>query len=92
MIFVTVWGPDGRPVYGVNVKVRLADQKKAKWEGYSDHQGEYAARVPAARADYIVWADLKGYKSPDGRHLQASTEVRVHIEYDERSDIGLHLK
>ena len=54
LIFGTVWGPDDRPVYGVKVLIRRADQKKAKWELYSDHQGEFAQRVPAAKADYLV--------------------------------------
>jgi len=34
---------------------------------------------------------VKGYKLPDGRLLQAGPEVKVHIDSDERSDIGLHL-
>ena len=41
--------------------------------------------------DYVVWADLKGYKAHNGRKLQAGPEVTVHIENDERADIGLHL-
>jgi hypothetical protein len=92
LIFGTVWGPDNRPVYGVKVKIRRADQKKARWEQYSDHSGEFAQRVPEGPGDYVVWADLKGYKSNDGRHLQPSDEVEVHIDNDERADIGLHLK
>jgi hypothetical protein len=86
-----VFDPDGRPVYGVRVKIRRNDQKKAHWEVYSDHRGEFAQRVPPGRADYIVWADLKDYKLPNGKHLKAGTEVTVHIENDERSDTGLHL-
>ncbi len=89
---MTVWGPDNRPLYGVKVKVRFADQKKAKWEGLSDHRGEFALRVPAGKADYVAWAEVKGYKLPDGKHLQAGGEVTVHIDNDERADIGLHLK
>ena len=92
LIFGTVWGPDDRPLYGVKVKIRRADQKKAKWELYSDHNGEFAQRLPAGQADYLVWADLKGYKSPLSKSLRAGGEVRVHIENDERADIGLHLK
>jgi hypothetical protein len=92
LIFMTVWGPDNRPLYGVRVKVRLADQKKAKWEGLSDHRGEFALRVPAGKADYVAWADVKGYKFANGKHLQAGDEVTVHIDNDERADIGLHLK
>jgi len=61
LIFGTVWGPDDRPVYGVRVKIRRADQKKPKWELFSDHRGEFAQRLPAGKADYIVWVDLKGF-------------------------------
>jgi hypothetical protein len=92
LIFGTVWGPDNQAVYGVNVKIRRADQKKARWNLYSDHHGEFAQRVPAGRADYVVWADLKGYKLPDGKKLAAGAEVTVHVENDERVDTGVHLK
>lgn len=91
MIFGTVWDPDGHGLYGVKVKVRRADQKKAHWELYSDHRGEFALRVPAGKADYVIWADTKDYKLPSGRRLQPGTGVNVHIDNDERSDIGLHL-
>lgn len=92
LIFGTVWGPDDRPVYGVHVKIRRADQKRANWELYSDHRGEFAQRLPAGKADYVVWADLKGFKSLEGKHLSPGDEVAVHIDRDERADIGLHLK
>jgi hypothetical protein len=84
LIFGTVYAPDNRPAYGVRVKIRRADQNKARWELYSDHQGEFAQRVPAGTADYVVWAE------PQGKHA-AKTEVKVHVESDERVDIGLHL-
>jgi len=95
LIFGTVWGPDSRPVYGVPVKIRLAEKKKAKWELMSNHQGEFAQRVPAGQADYIVWVDtkdLKKIKSSSGKELQSAEEVTVHITGDERQDIGVHLK
>jgi hypothetical protein len=92
LIFGTVWTPGHRPLYGVKVKIRRADKKKAHWELISDHNGEFAQRLPAGRADYLVWADLKGYKLPNGKQLQPGEEVKVHIEGDERVDIGLHLK
>lgn len=92
LIFGTVWGPDSRPVYGVTVRVRLASEKKPKWELHSDHNGEFALRVPAGKADYIVWADLKGFKSNNSKQLGTGPEVTVHIDNDERADIGLHLK
>jgi hypothetical protein len=95
LIFGTVWGPDDHPVYGVRVRMRREDQKKAKWELVSDHAGEFAQRVPAGKATYILWVeakDLKGVKSADHKELQPGPEVTVQITADERQDIGLHLK
>ena len=92
LIYGTVYGPDDHPVYGVKVRIRRADEKKVRWEHYSDHAGEFAQRVPAGRADYVIWADLKGYKSERYKGLQPGSEVTVHIENDERSDISVHLK
>ncbi|MFZ0137348.1 MAG: carboxypeptidase-like regulatory domain-containing protein [Candidatus Sulfotelmatobacter sp.] len=91
LIFGTVWGPGDRPVYGITVKIRRLPDKKPKWQVYSDHSGEFALRVPAGKADYVVSADLKGVKMTDGSPLHLAEEVPVHVEYDERVDIGLHL-
>jgi hypothetical protein len=93
VIFGTVWGPDNRPIYGVPVKIRRSTDKpkKVRWEVYSDHSGEFAQRVPAGDADYILSADLKGYKSADGQPLHLPQEVTVHIYNEEREDTGLHL-
>jgi Carboxypeptidase regulatory-like domain len=84
LIFGTVYAPNNHPAYGVRVKIRRADGKKGKWELYSDHQGEFAQRVPAGAADYIVRAE------PEGKHAPKA-EVTVHVQGDERVDIGLHL-
>jgi hypothetical protein len=91
LIFGTVWGPDDHPVYGVTVKIRRAKDKKARWQLYSDHHGEFAQRVPPGESDYILWADLKGYKPADGKPLRLVQEVTVHVYNDEREDTGLHL-
>jgi hypothetical protein len=93
LIAGTVWGPDDHPVYGVTVKIRRATdkEKKVRWQLYSDHMGEFAQRVPAGEADYIIWADLKGVKSADGKPVRLAQPVTVHIYNDEREDTGLHL-
>ena len=59
LIFGTVWGPDNHPAYGITVRIRRSTDKpkKVRWELYSDHHGEFAQRVPAGEADYIVTAD-----------------------------------
>lgn len=86
LLFGTVYGPDQRPEYGVHVKVRRADQKRPKWELISDHQGEFAQRVPAGKADYIITADVKTSKG------QPKPEVTIHVDNDERKDFVLRLK
>ncbi len=91
LIFGTVWDPDGHPLYGVKVKIRRGEETKARWELYSDHHGEFAQRLPVGKADYIIWAETKSYKLPSGKRLKPGAEVTVHIDGDERSDIGLHL-
>ncbi len=91
LIAGTVWGPDDRPVYGIPVKIRRAKDKKPKWEVYSDHMGEFAQRVPAGEADYILSADLSKVKTADGQPVRLVQEVTVHIYNDEREDTGLHL-
>ncbi len=93
LIAGTVWGPDDHPVYGITVKIRRATDKpkKVRWQLYSDHMGEFAQRVPAGEADYIIWADLKGVKSTDGKPVRLAQPVTVHIYNDEREDTGLHL-
>ena len=91
LIFGTVWDPEGHPLYGVKVKIRRADEKRVRWELYSNHTGEFAQRVPVGTADYVVWADVKGYTLPSGRKLTPGSEVTAHIDSDERCDIGLHL-
>jgi hypothetical protein len=88
LIFGTVWDAQGRPAYGVPIKIRRADEKKPKWQLMSDHRGEFAQRLPAGKADYVVWADVNSKKGQkDGKPV----ESKVHIENDERVDIGLHL-
>jgi hypothetical protein len=91
LIFGTVWDPDGNALYAVPVKIRRADEKKVRWEVQSNHTGEFAQRVPVGPGDYVIWADVKGYKLPDGRRLHAGPAVAVHITADERADVGLHL-
>ncbi len=92
LIVGTVWGPDDHRVPGMKVKIRRAGEKKAHWQAYSNLRGEFQQRLPVGKQDYVIWADTKGYKRPDGKHLQPGTEVTVRIENNERADTGLHLK
>ena len=93
LIFGTVFDAEGHQLYAVKVKIRRASDKenKSRWELYSNHAGEFAQRVPPGPADYVVWADVKGYKLDDGRRLRPGEGVKVHIDGDERQDMSLHL-
>ena len=94
LIFGTVWGPDRRPAYGVRVAIRRAEDKKIRWHLISDHSGEFAQRVPAGKADYVIWAESVPWrhgKSRKDSNLDEAATVQLHIENDERADISLHL-
>jgi len=91
VIFCTVWDPDSHPVYGVHVQLRRAGEKKFRWEAYSDHRGELAFRVPPGKVDYELAADPKSLKALKGKGLTNREPVKVHVEYDEQVDTGLHL-
>src|SRR6185437_3297300 len=84
LLFGTVYNASNHPVYGVKIKIRRADKKRTKWELYSDHQGEFAQRVPAGKADYVI--------STEAKKGQPAAETTIHIDADERKDFSLRLK
>lgn len=86
LIYGTVWGPDDQPVAGVPITIRRSIDKKPKWQLVSDRRGEFAQRVPTGNDDYIVQADIK---MPKG---EPKPEIKVHIDNNEREDVGIHLK
>ena len=85
LIYGTVWGPNNHTVAGVPITIRRTSDKKPRWELVSDARGEFAQRVPPGGQDYIVQANIK---MPKG---EPKPEVTVHIDDDERKDIGIHL-
>ena len=85
LIYGTVWAADDTPAAGVPVTIRRAGDKKPKWELVSDRRGEFAQRVPTGAQDYVIQADIK---VPKG---QPKPEITVHIDNNEREDVGLHL-
>jgi len=97
LIFGTAFGPDKRPLYGVKVDIHPADKKRPKWELMSDHNGEFAARVPPGPGDYVIEAVVEIAPTEDGKvqmhkKKRYQAETRVHIDNEERQDIGVHLK
>lgn len=83
LLFGTVLDKNDHAVYGLKIAIHEAGRKKPHWEVISNHQGEFAQRVPPGKADYVVSAEIKG-KGP-------RPEVTVHVANDERVDFFLHL-
>lgn len=86
LLYGTVYDKNDRPAYGIKVKIQRITGRKASWELYSDHSGEFAQRVPPGAADYLVTADVKTAKG------EPKPEVKVHVDKEERRDLSLHLK
>jgi len=97
LIFGTAYGPDDRPLYGVKVTIRPPVKKKPRWDLMSDHRGEFAQRVPPGPSDYIIHGEAEyAPLGPDGKPQMSkkkklSGDTKVHIESQERLDVGLHL-
>lgn len=96
LIFGTAYGPDDHPLYGAKVEVYPLGKKSPRWELFSNHQGEFAQRVPPGPADYVVHATADAVPMENGarqshKKKRLKAESKVHIEREERKDISLHL-
>jgi hypothetical protein len=56
----TVFNDRALSMKGVKVHIRRADEKKNRWETYSNFRGEFAVRVPQG-SDYEIVAESKGF-------------------------------
>jgi hypothetical protein len=77
VIFTTVFNDQGFALPGARAKVRRSDQKKYKWEGMSDHQGEVAFRVPPG-AEYELVIEARGFK-PETRKVDARDDNQADL-------------
>jgi hypothetical protein len=72
VIFATVFSDQGFALPGARARVRRTDEKKYRWEGMSDHQGEVAFRVPPG-GEYELIIEARGFK-PEIRKINAREE------------------
>jgi Carboxypeptidase regulatory-like domain len=77
VIFTTVLSDQGFALPGARARVRRSDQKKFRWEGMSDHQGEVAFRVPPG-AEYELTIEARGFK-PETRKVDAREENQADL-------------
>jgi hypothetical protein len=61
----TVFNEKALSFPGAELRIRVAGEKKYRWETYTNSRGEFAVRVPLG-ADYEVLAHVKGFV--DQRH------------------------
>ena len=77
VIFTTVFTDQGFALPGARARVRRSDQKKFRWEGMSDHQGEVAFRIPPG-AEYELTIEAHGFK-PETRKVDAREENQADL-------------
>lgn len=78
-----IYDEAGFALAGIRIEVRRPGEKKAKWEAMSDARGEFAVRVPAGRATYVVATASK-------KHL--NQEQTVEIVSHERAEVLFRLR
>jgi hypothetical protein len=57
----TVFNQHGLAMGEVKLRIRRANEKKSRWETYTNSRGEFAIRVPPG-SDYEMQAESKGFE------------------------------
>jgi hypothetical protein len=73
LITGTVFDPKGYAFPGAKLRVRRSNEKKYRWESYTNSRGEFAVRVPQG-TDYEMVIRAKGF-ADQTRALDAKTGV-----------------
>jgi|SRR5580704_9871645 hypothetical protein len=78
LIIGTVFDPKGYAFPGVELRIRKSNEKKYRWDSYTNARGEFALRVPQG-SDYEMVIRAKGFMDQT-RALDAKTgmsEARI---------------
>ena len=73
LIIGTVFDPQGYAFAGVELRIRRSNEKKYRWDSYTNSRGEFAVRVPQG-SDYEMVIHRKGF-ADQRRALDAKTGV-----------------
>jgi hypothetical protein len=73
LIIGTIFDPKGYAFAGVELRIRRSNEKKYRWDGYTNSRGEFAVRVPQG-SDYEMVIHAKGF-ADQRRALDAKTGV-----------------
>ncbi len=79
----TVFDDRGLAVAGAQLRIRRANEKKNRWETYSNSRGEFAVRVRPG-SDYEIEAESKGFAKQslpvNGNDAGAEEKVIFHLD------------
>jgi hypothetical protein len=73
LIIGTIFDPKGYAFPGVELRIRRSNEKKYRWDSYTNSRGEFAVRVPQG-LDYEMVVHAKGF-ADQTRALDAKTGV-----------------
>ena len=73
LIIGTVFDAKGFAFPGVELKIRRRNEKKYRWDSYTNSRGEFAVRVPQG-SDYEMLVRAKGF-ADQTRALDAKTGI-----------------
>jgi hypothetical protein len=73
LIIGTIFDPKGYAFPGVELRIKRGNEKKYRWDSYTNSRGEFAVRVPQG-ADYEMVIHAKGFVDQT-RALDAKTGV-----------------
>jgi hypothetical protein len=62
---------------GVEVRIRRGDQKKFRWDTYTDSRGEFAVRVPPGY-QYVVVTHVKKY-ADQTQNVDSTVDVQKRL-------------
>jgi hypothetical protein len=73
LVIGTIFDPKGYAFPGVELRIRRSNEKKYRWDSYTNSRGEFAVRVPQG-SDYEMVIHAKGF-ADQTRALDAKTGV-----------------
>jgi hypothetical protein len=79
VIFANVFTSQGFALPGARMRVRRANEKKFRWEAFSDRRGEMAVRVKQG-AEYELEIEARRFK-PERRTVDARQGNRVDLTF-----------
>jgi Carboxypeptidase regulatory-like domain len=77
LIIGTVFNEHAYSFPGVEVRIRRGDQKKFRWDTYTDSRGEFAVRVPPGY-QYVVVTHVKKY-ADQTQNVDSTVDVQKRL-------------